>query len=91
LKITIDIDDRIATTLNRWISKEAANLGPPYLKASEVIAAAIVTWRYTDITDVLRSQIRHQRGSRPGSAAEVEASRSWSDCPYPGMIRKHGN
>lgn len=61
-RMTIDVDNRVATALNRWVSREAADFGPPCLQADEVINAAIVVaLRYTDITDVLRSQIRHQR------------------------------
>lgn len=63
-RITVDLDDKISTALNRFISKEAADLSPPYLEASEVLAAMIVTClRYTDVTDTLRSQIRHQRAA----------------------------
>ena len=63
-KITVDIDERVATALNRWIAREAADFGKPYLEAGEVIGAAIVTClRYTDVCDTLRSQIRHQRAA----------------------------
>ena len=63
-RITIDVDDKTATALNRWISREATGLGPPYLEAGEVINAMImVCLRYTDVTDTLRSQIRLQRAA----------------------------
>jgi hypothetical protein len=71
-KVTVDLDDRVATALNRWISREAADLGPPMLNAGEVIGAAIVVClRYTDVTDSCapRSGTSGQPG---GSAAEAD-------------------
>lgn len=63
-RLTADVDDKIATALNRWISREATELGAPYLEAGEVIGAMImVCLKYTDVTDTLRSQIRHQRAA----------------------------
>ena len=63
-RITIDLDDKTATALNRWISREAVDIGPPYLETNEVITAMImVSLRYTDVTATVASQIRHQRAA----------------------------
>jgi hypothetical protein len=61
-RITIDLDPKTHSILNRWISQAAISVGPPYLEAGEVIAAMIVTTaRYTDVGDTVCSQVRQQR------------------------------
>lgn len=66
-RLAVDLDDRISTALNRWIARTAPEVGPPYLEAGEVIAAMIVvSLRYTDVTDTVASQIRHQRAAGRG-------------------------
>ena len=64
-QITVNLDPKTATALSRWLSRTAITIGPPYLEASEAIAAMIqVTIRFTDVTDAVASQIRHERRER---------------------------
>ena len=61
-RITVDLDPPVHSTLNLWMARNAAAIGPPHVKLAEVIAAMVVTTaRYDDVTDAVCSQIRHQR------------------------------
>jgi hypothetical protein len=61
-RITVDLDPPVHSILNLWTARNAATIGPPHVKPSEVIAAMVViTVRYQDVTDAVCSQIRYQR------------------------------
>lgn len=63
-RITVDLDPKVHSILNRWIARNAPAVGAPYLELAEVIGAMIVTTaRYTDVTDSVCSQIRHERAA----------------------------
>jgi hypothetical protein len=63
-RITVDLDPKIHAILNRWMASNAPAIGTPHVEMAEVIAAMIVTTaQYTDITDTVCSQIRHQRAA----------------------------
>ena len=63
-RITVDLDPPVHSTLNLWIARNAAMIGPPHVKLAEVIAAMVVTTvRYQDVTDTVCSQIRYQRAA----------------------------
>ena len=61
-RITADLDPPVHSTLNLWIARHAATIGPPHVTLAEVIASMVViTARYEDVTDAVCSQVRHQR------------------------------
>jgi hypothetical protein len=63
-QITVNLDPKVHSILNRWIASNAPMIGAPYVEMAEVIAAMIVTTaRYADVTDTVCSQIRHQRAA----------------------------
>jgi hypothetical protein len=64
LSIWPRLDDEVHQILTKWTAPHAADIGPPFIKLDELIAAMIVTTaRYTDVTDAVCSQIRHQRAA----------------------------
>ena len=61
-RITVDLDPPVHSTLNLWIARNAATIGPPHVALAEVIASMVViTARYEDVTDAVCNQVRHQR------------------------------
>ena len=63
-RIAVDLDPPVHSTLNLWIARIAATIGPPHVTLAEVIASMVViTARYEDVTDAVCSQVRYQRAA----------------------------
>jgi hypothetical protein len=81
-RITVDLDPPVHSTLNLWIARNAATIGPPHVKLAEVIAAMVVTTaRYEDVTDTVCSQRMRRTRPRlavigPGLTAAAELRRA---------------
>ncbi len=43
IQITVNLDLKVHSILNRWIASNAPMIGAPYVEMAEVIAAMIVT------------------------------------------------
>jgi len=82
--VSVTLDDKSGTELNRWIARTVPEVGPPYLEVSEAVAAMIiVSVRYPDVTETVASQIRHQRAvgrerpARPAAGYGDPATALW--------------
>lgn len=63
MQIAIHLDDAEHEAFERWLASTAAAIGG-HLEAGEAVTAMIrVAMRFTDITDMIASQIRYERAA----------------------------